>query len=964
VDEDVGRIQLAVMREGGCTGEVLLRYAFGGTATVDVDYLATEGELFWADQDSTDKLITIDIVNDQELEGDERIEVSLTQWLQGGGNDADADVVDPSTMVIAIFDDEITGPPPFLVKDIRTVDNNGSAPGYHAVNGRLGLMAGGALYFTADDGLHGTELWRTDGTAAGTVRVSDVNAGPAATEVQHLTAVGSTVYFTAYDYQADRPRVFKVEPGSTEATRLQIDRDRMAVVGMAGVGNLLFIASFNSALWISDGTTSGTALLRSFVAGPGRLTVMGTQLYFVADDGSGTGLELWTSDGTAAGTAPVIDLATGNLSASPQNLLVAGTRLYFDADDGSGIGREPYYTDGTEAGTVLVGDISPGADTTALNKAVAMGDTVYFVHETAAEGEELWKTDGTAAGTTLVKDATPLALSSHPSGLTPVGSALYFTTRGGGGAALWKSDGTEAGTVELSVIDSSTSLYAQGPTFLTALGDSLIFRAAVDTNDRELWISDGTPAGTRVLLERPGTGSPPPRLDPSGFVSFGAELLFSADDGIHGAEVWRTDGTEAGTSMLVDVNQVPRGSNPGSFVRLGSTLVFGADDGIAGYHLWRSDGTTAGTAPLLNDLSGGRLARVGSELFMISSPTAATSGYSIWKTDGTTAGTLRVGAVGSPRDIAAGTDTMYFFGVRDSGADRLWQCDGTEAGTRAVRDAALNEFPPSYSMLAVGSTLYFGGNTTATGAELWKTDGTEAGTVVVKDIVPGAEGSTPTDLTAIGSLVYFVATNSTGSAGLWKTDGTEAGTIELRAEWMPDTTAAPSSLTPVGNDLYFLANSGQVALWKTDGTAAGTGPVKTLPLYAGSYNGPGGLTAVGNTLYFVASNQEENANALWKSDGTEAGTLLLKDIIPPYTSEARPRYLTAFGDLLVFAVDDGFTGEELWRSDGTALGTYRVADLEPGLGSSSPVGLIVMGDTVYFRATTKEVGEEFFGYRP
>ena len=310
----------------------------------------------------------------------------------------------------ALWQSEGSGAGTILLKDMGP-DRKGSAPaGFTPVNG----MA----YFAAFDLQYGRELWKTDGTAAGTVRVKDIYPGARdGLDVQPdrwLAGVGNTVFFVAND-------------------------------GMAGVE-----------LWKSDGTAAGTVLVKdirpgSLGANPSNLVELNGTLYFVANDGA-NGTELWKSDGTEAGTVLVKDLRPGPAGVAPVHLTAFRNNLYFVANDGR-TGRELWRSDGTAAGTTLVKDINRGPVNANPGQLFDVNGSLCFIAEDALHGRELWKSDGTAAGTVLLKDILPGAGSGFPYyaiGLTPVGNTLYFTADGGvSGKKRWRSDGTTTGTVRI-----------------------------------------------------------------------------------------------------------------------------------------------------------------------------------------------------------------------------------------------------------------------------------------------------------------------------------------------------------------------------------------------------------------------------------------------------------------------------------------------------------------------------------
>ncbi|MCA2975504.1 MAG: M10 family metallopeptidase C-terminal domain-containing protein, partial [Microcystis sp. M110S1] len=409
---------------------------------------------------------------------------------------------------------------PFLVKDIY--------PGsFSPYPGNL-TARGNTLFFTAYDSVNGEELWRSDGTAAGTVAVADISPGDYGSYPSNLTVVGSTLFFQAYD----------------------------SVNG--------------SELWKSDGTAAGTVLVKDIRPGDSssfldNLTALGNTLFF-------TNAGLWKSDGTAAGTVLVKNISLDNLTA-------VGNTLFFSARGVSG--NELWKSDGTAAGTVLVKNIRPGSSSSDPRYLTALGNTLYFTADNGANGIELWKSDGTAAGTVLVKDIAPAGFYFPPRYLTAVGNTLFFGANDGvNGQELWKSDGTAAGTVLVKDIGSLAR-----PRNLTAVGSTLFFTANDNVNGEELWKSDGTAAG-RVLVKNINPGSGFFGNYPRNLTVVGSTLFFTADDGVNGIELWKSDGTEAGTVLVGDIRPGSSSSDPQNLRVVGSTLYFTADDGVNGRELW------------------------------------------------------------------------------------------------------------------------------------------------------------------------------------------------------------------------------------------------------------------------------------------------------------------------------------------------------------------------------------------
>ena len=459
---------------------------------------------------------------------------------------------------------------------------------------------------------------------------------------------------------------------------------------------------------------------------------------------------------------------------------------------------------------------------------------------------------------------------------------------------------------------------------------NILFIADDGFSGREVWFTDGTGANTWLLADIWPGGGP---SSPYGLTPFGAgRVLFAATDPVHGTEPRLTDGTGAGTVLLRDINTDPsdyRGSGAGNFTDLGDgRAVFTAIDAARGNGLWVTDGTAEGTQPV-GGLPG-PVPYAGGGRFAVIEPGRAV--------------------------LAAGTP--------ETGVE-LWTTDGTEAGTRLLRDinpGAGGSYPGTYSqgdLIALGDgRVLFSADDGTTGRELWITDGTEEGTRLVVDLSPGGyvpypdapfypSSSYPANLTLLaeGRALFTAATPDGGGTGLWVTDGTEDGTLRLTdAPSSPSAVsgAYPSGILPLGDGrALFAAESATLGreLWITDGTKGGTSVLADIWTGGGSGN-PGGGSYLGSSPY-----------GPYYPSGPYS---------PPYSPYVTGGQVALGDGRAMFSATDPYHGNELWITDGTAGGTRLVKDINAnnqGFASSAPGQFASLGDgRAIFTATDGENG--------
>ncbi|WP_333801105.1 ELWxxDGT repeat protein [Phnomibacter sp.] len=236
-----------------------------------------------------------------------------------------------------------------MVKDM----NEGTGDGISFTSGKVLYDFQGALYYTATNGAanSGFEIWKSDGTANGTIMLKDINPGTASSQPGQFLAASNVLYFSA-----------------TEPTT-------------------------GSELWKTDGTTAGTVIALDMIPGTGSggaglKLIRNDTLYFTTSNGT-KGSELFKTDGTPAGTFLVKDIVPGATGSSPDLLTIAGNDIYFIATT-TAEGRELWKTDGTAAGTNLVLDIFPGSSSSNINNMVATNTHLFFTANTPQYSLEVW----------------------------------------------------------------------------------------------------------------------------------------------------------------------------------------------------------------------------------------------------------------------------------------------------------------------------------------------------------------------------------------------------------------------------------------------------------------------------------------------------------------------------------------------------------------------------------------------
>jgi uncharacterized repeat protein (TIGR01451 family) len=441
----------------------------------------------------------------------------------------------------------------------------------------------GVLYFTADNGTDGRELWKSDPRTGETKMVMDLNPGAASSSPSGLINFQGRLFFTATTSTFGR-QLWVYNPFDATTNRVVDFRSHKGASSpeqLTPVGPFLFFTADDGTrgreLWFYGRTREGdvVGIVRVDIR-PSNLTAVGETLFFTAEDGT-AGDKLWTVETTSVPIggpeARIVPDATPKPEPPLDDLVNFNGTLFFTASDGTILpGRRLWQSDGTAAGTKLVTPnviVWPDRPRTF----VVVDNKLFFPGSLSVNaGAELFVTDGRV--TSFVKDIYPGFRSSIPSQLTKVFGVLFFSARDGifeppnpenaAGQELWRSDGTMNGTRIVKDIfpgpDSpldDANANSSSPSGLTDC-DGILFFSAVDadsggdgTLDGNLWMSDGTDAGTVFFTATDAA---------RGRELWKVELPDADGDGL--LDKWETDGIDYDMDGTPDLNLPTMGANP------------------------------------------------------------------------------------------------------------------------------------------------------------------------------------------------------------------------------------------------------------------------------------------------------------------------------------------------------------------------------------------------------------------
>ena len=403
--------------------------------------------------------------------------------------------------------------------------------------------------------------------------------------------------------------------------------------------------------------------------------------------------------------------------------------------------------------------------------------------------------------------------------------------------------------------DIQPGIESSYPGSLTLINNKLYFSAEDSLHGDELWISEGTKNNTNILLDlNPGKAS----SNPQNLIYFNGSLYFTADDGVNGNELWRLKLSNMNLHRLTTTTVSSPFWGPDGFIVYQNELYFSFDDGVHGSEVWKTNGTVAGTV-LVNDINAGATGTgprkffiFKNKLFFLGQDEIDTQALYVINSNGSEKRFFNCGEEGCSAFTTL-NNAFYFFSddqVFSHPDKELYTSNGSIGGTHIVKQINPNGVGTYFDMTSSGGELFFAADDSVHGIELWKSDGTAKGTQLVKDINPGSNGSTPDYFIPYHNKVIFQAYKN-NNGGAWISDGTAAGTIKL-ADILVNT-QDERNYTIANNKLFFVGyvkNYGY-ELCVSDGTPAGTKLKLDINKGIGT-SSPYDFTPWDSTLFFVA----------------------------------------------------------------------------------------------------------------
>ena len=690
----------------------------------------------------------------------------------------------------------------------------------------------GYLYFFVNARSSGKGLWKTDGTIAGTTEI-----------LGNVGITSELIVFQGFLYFIRGNAIWKSD-GTTAGTTLLASNDFVinnTGQSLIGFNNNLIFRTSNQEIYYLSKLNLQNLSITTIIQTPGNngfdapsITAsidVDTALYLL--DKRLNLSYLWKI-GSSNFQAKLIDTYNTN----PQGLYKVNNHIIFSTNNkllsiSSNSNLLPTVLQDTIATLPYVNKTS--------NFAAILNNQLYIIASGTHSGYKLWKSDGTINGTVVIKD-----LPTSPTAIFFMNNSLYFKLLGIN--KLWKSDGTEEHTimaVDLPLANLDSLFLFETQFWVT--NNKAFFWGSTLQYGAEPYFTDGNSITELVSDIEHGTKSSFPL---SMTCKINGILYFVADDGIRGKELWKSDGTPENTILVKDIAEGSTSSYIDNMTEMNGILYFTASDVIHGTQLWRSDGTSQGTyiVKIISSISNypgplpSNLTVFKGNLYF--SAKDDTNNSDLWKSDGTEVGTIKfTQSLSSVSNIFTTHERLFFVSKGNYFEQVLWTSDGSVRGTYSLKDLPFNSegmqiFNPT-CFASIGNKVYFLAPYKPVSIHdvsreaLFVSDGTENGTKIVRDFGVFIGGRDSLALSVTNSLLLNSANNrlffrvrslnrdSTYSYEyhLWTSDGTPLGTKLLNSN--TKSLLGYYKITNTSTNIYYIFNPSitdlHAELWATDG---------------------------------------------------------------------------------------------------------------------------------------------------
>ena len=724
----------------------------------------------------------------------------------------------------------------------------------------------GMLYFRANDGINGEELYSYDLTSGEAQLIANLGSYDEGSNLSEITTLDGRIYFKArvsgstyYLY------VYKPESNSVERVDdVNGDRIKEPVFVTAFGGQLYFQADFDD-VGIELGKYDPSTNLISLVgdinpdgdSNPGGFISVGNKLWFYAQDGINDS-RLWHYDSVTEDITRLDYNSPNNLYPSINELHHLDGQILFSGHT-SDTGSDFWVYDIVSNSLLDIPEIYPGVASSSPFGYTTFNDLVYFSGRDLASGREVRVYNPQTQSVSLLEDINPDG-NATPAGFTVLDDLLYFIANGSDEKRqlyVYNSVGSE--------LNALTGLESDGaPTYLSVLAAA----------NGSLFLSGLHPeVGNELLSFTPGDSEIEIAADinlntigsdPYEFTAYNGKLYFGADEVTSGQEVWVYDPATGNTDILSDT---PASLRPNGFTVLDDQLFFSGIHPEEGYGLLYYDDAT------------GQI--------------MATS-Y------------LTPSNIGHITNITAYQGKLYFHADDEMVDGEIFVYDPSTNEYELLEDINPNGSSNPEELIVFDGILYFQADDGVSGRELWQYNAATDEISLVADINPGEEDSNPSWLTAYDGKLYFSAYMPSLAYDIYSYDPA-TGTINqhtdvsgnLNPGWLKvyrDKLFFNGRFSSGVNVelLYYDANTDELAL--------------TEDLNPNGASNPYYLTVWNDKLYFTAFT-EDYGREIWEYNDT---TLSIISDIRPGVPNSDPEYLVVFNDKLYFAADDGLRGSEIW----------------------------------------------------